>query len=116
MDQKVFRVVLRIRASDRKETLELIKPMIELECCESFELTEDNGRGEQADTAEETPHVYEGRKGDIALYCNGDLEGAILCKIMFKQGDRYGIKPMTVGIRDESAPAYIVSADNLWEV
>lgn len=119
MDQKVFRVVIHLRADNRLEVAELIHPIATNDCCEAVEVVEvkdgkiasvfDAVAGQEE---EEQAPMFEGSRGDIVLFYN-DGE-PIRCKIVFRQGEStYGMTPIVDGDELHTNCIYKVHANQL---
>lgn len=124
MDQKVFRVVIHLRADNRLEVAELIHPIATDERCEAVEVLEvKDGRiasvfDAVAGQEEEQASIPDFRPGDVVVY-KRELKGfphSVLCRVSFKQGDtKYGISPVedTFDKGMLASNNYIVEADEL---
>ena len=128
MDQKVFRVVIHLRATDRLEVAELIHPIATDERCEAVEVLEvKDGRiasvfDAVAGQEEEQASIPDFRPGDVVVYrrrfkgFTQSVTQSVLCRVSFKQGDtKYGISPVedTFDKGMLASNNYIVEADEL---
>lgn len=100
MDQKIFRVVIHLRAESQLDASMLLSSVLADERCEAVEVVEvkdgkiasvfDAVAGQEE---EEQAPMFEGSRGDIVLLYN-DGE-PVRCEIMFRQGEAtYGITPI----------------------
>lgn len=99
MDQKVFRVVIHLRAESQLDASTLLSSVLADDRCVAVEVLEvKDGKiasvfDAVAGQEEEQAPMFEGSRGDIVLFYN-DGE-PVRCKIVFRQGEStYGITPI----------------------
>ena len=122
MDQKVFRVVIHLRATNRLEVAELIHPIATDERCEAVEVLEvkDGKIASVFDAVagqEEAPQDpgFQGKKGDLVVFYND--KDSVICQVVFKQGEAtYGITPIVDDDELHTNCIYRVHASQLKKV
>jgi hypothetical protein len=123
MDQKVFRVVIHLRAESQLDASMLLSSVLADERCEAVEVLEvkDGKIASVFDAVagqEEQASIPDFRPGDVVVY-KRELKGfphSVLCRVSFKQGDtKYGISPVedTFDKGMLASNNYIVEADEL---
>lgn len=114
MDQKVFRVVIHLRAESQLDASMLLSSVLADDRCVAVEVLEvkdgkiasvfDAVSGQEE---EEQVPLFEGRRGDVVWYYTGG--DTIKCRILFRQGENtYGITPIAEG--EEFHTNYIYKA------
>jgi hypothetical protein len=122
MDQKIFRVVIHLRAESQLDASMLLSSVLADERCEAVEVVEvkDGKIASVFDAVagqEEAPQDpgFQGKKGDLVVFYND--KDSVICQVVFKQGEAtYGITPIVDDDELHTNCIYRVHASQLKKV